>query len=84
MKRAISSMSNSITFVTGNKKKLEEVRAIFAGHPLADRLDNKKVDLPELQGEPDEIAAEKCKLAAKEVPRVDIGRSQRCTDRFAA
>ena len=59
--------SRTITFVTGNKKKLEEVRAIFAGHPLADRLDNKKIDLPELQGEPDEIAAEKCRLAAAEV-----------------
>merc|ERR1712216_873356 len=56
-----------ITFVTGNAKKLEEVRAIFAGHPLAEKLTNQKIDLPELQGEPDEIAAEKCKLAAAEV-----------------
>ena len=68
MKRSFPGM---ITFVTGNKKKLEEVRAIFAGHPLAEKLDNKKVDLPELQGEPDEIAAEKCRLAAKEVSCCD-------------
>ena len=28
---------------------------------------NRKIDLPELQGEPTEVAIEKCKLAAKEV-----------------
>ena len=30
-------------------------------------LDSKSVDLPELQGTPEYIAAEKCRLAAKEV-----------------
>jgi inosine triphosphate pyrophosphatase len=30
-------------------------------------LDNAKIDLPELQGEPEEVAIEKAKLAAKEV-----------------
>lgn len=30
-------------------------------------LDNKKVDLPELQGEPREISKEKCRLAAEQV-----------------
>ena len=67
MKRGVSSMQGSITFVTGNQKKLEEVRAIFAGHPLAKRLQSQKIDLPELQGEPEEIAAEKCRLAAEQV-----------------
>merc|ERR1712224_438892 len=28
---------------------------------------NKKIDLPELQGEPDEISREKCKLAAVQI-----------------
>jgi inosine triphosphate pyrophosphatase len=53
-----------ITFVTGNIKKLEEVKAIL-GESL--QLDNAKIDLPELQGEPEEVAIEKAKLAAKEI-----------------
>lgn len=32
-------------------------------------LDNKKVDLPELQGEPHDISREKCRLAAEQVRR---------------
>lgn len=62
-----------MTFVTGNAKKLEEVKAILAaqtaakGERLPYEVTNKKVDLPELQGEPVEIAIEKCRLAALEV-----------------
>jgi inosine triphosphate pyrophosphatase len=66
-----------ITFVTGNKKKLEEVKRILAS-PKSDgdakqdeslpfTIANKKLDLPELQGDPLEIAKEKCALAAKEL-----------------
>mmetsp|Transcript_14650 Transcript_14650/g.25032 ORF Transcript_14650/g.25032 Transcript_14650/m.25032 type:complete len:206 (+) Transcript_14650:53-670(+) len=55
-----------LTFVTGNAKKLEEVIAIL-GDSFPFRVVNKKVDLPELQGEPEEVSIEKCKLAAKEV-----------------
>lgn len=61
-----------ITFVTGNKKKLEEVKRILnpgngdAGS-LPFTIANQKIDLPELQGDPIEIAKEKCALAAKEV-----------------
>jgi len=59
----------TITFVTGNKKKAEEVRRILSSgstqFPFA--IANHKVDLPELQGDPLEIAREKCALAAKEV-----------------
>ena len=53
----------------GNAKKLEEVKAIVATgeRALPFELTNKKVDLPELQGEPEEIAKEKCRLAALEV-----------------
>lgn len=56
----------AITFVTGNAKKLEEVVAILSkGTPLAFDVKNKKIDLPELQGEPEDIAREKCRLAAE-------------------
>jgi len=53
-----------LTFVTGNKHKLAEVQAI-----LKDVIEctNKKLDLPELQGEPVEVAMEKCKLAVEEI-----------------
>lgn len=57
-----------ITFVTGNKKKLEEVKQILAsGGQLPFEITNKKIDLPELQGDSFEIAKEKCRLAAKEI-----------------
>jgi inosine/xanthosine triphosphate pyrophosphatase family protein len=52
----------------GNKKKLEEVVAILeAGSKLPFTVLPAKLDLPELQGEPEEIAAEKCRLAAAEL-----------------
>ena len=58
----------TLTFVTGNAKKLEEVRAILAsGEKLPFEIVSKKIDLPELQGEPEEISVQKCELAAKEV-----------------
>ena len=42
----------AITFVTGNKKKLEEVTKIL-GSDFPFNFDNRKIDLPELQGEPE-------------------------------
>jgi inosine/xanthosine triphosphate pyrophosphatase family protein len=57
-------MRRSITFVTGNKKKLEEVIAIL-GSSLPYNLQSTKLDLPELQGEPEEVSKSKCKLAAE-------------------
>ncbi|GJQ08785.1 hypothetical protein GpartN1_g576.t1 [Galdieria partita] len=56
----------TITFVTGNQNKLNEVRSILA---KVDKvfIESKYVDLPELQGEPEDIAKEKCRLAAKAV-----------------
>lgn len=56
----------ALTFVTGNKKKLEEVKAIL-GPDFPFALDNAKIDLPELQGEPEEVSIEKCKLAAEKI-----------------
>ncbi|CAM9361796.1 unnamed protein product, partial [Chrysoparadoxa australica] len=54
----------TITFVTGNPKKLQEVKTIL-GDKLPFDLRNEKVDLPELQGEPEDIAREKCRIAAE-------------------
>eukprot|EP00325_Prymnesiales_sp_UTEX-LB-985_P000204 CAMPEP_0174703986 /NCGR_PEP_ID=MMETSP1094-20130205/7739_1 /TAXON_ID=156173 /ORGANISM="Chrysochromulina brevifilum, Strain UTEX LB 985" /LENGTH=225 /DNA_ID=CAMNT_0015901983 /DNA_START=127 /DNA_END=805 /DNA_ORIENTATION=- len=63
----MSSAKPSVTFVTGNAKKLEEVRAILGGDDLPVTIVSQKIDLPELQGEPDEISVEKCRLAAQQV-----------------
>lgn len=57
-------MSKPITFITGNAKKLEEVVAIL-GKEFPRELVSKKVDLPEWQGEIDEISIKKCQEAAK-------------------
>lgn len=57
-------MSKPITFITGNVKKLEEVAAIL-GKEFPRELVSKKVDLPELQGEMDEISIKKCQEAAR-------------------
>jgi hypothetical protein len=66
--------SKVIYFVTGNAKKLEEVNQILGSQfPLkaikVDRttLSTVNILVPELQGEPDEVSKEKCKLAAAEV-----------------
>lgn len=59
-----------ITFVTGNQNKLREVAQILAVDPDASssiRVVAKKLDLPELQGEPEDIARQKCAIAVKEV-----------------
>ncbi|XP_073826866.1 inosine triphosphate pyrophosphatase [Musca autumnalis] len=58
--------SRPITFVTGNAKKLEELVAIL-GPSFPRQVISKKIDLPELQGEIDEIAIKKCKEAARQV-----------------
>ena len=50
-----------IYFATGNKHKLEEVRGILS-HFEVEQIE---LDLPELQGEPEEIAREKAKIAAE-------------------
>lgn len=56
-----------LTFITGNKKKLEEFLSIMHGNELSTlySVDNKQVDLDELQGEPEFIALRKVKEAAK-------------------
>ncbi|KAJ6654653.1 hypothetical protein lerEdw1_006675 [Lerista edwardsae] len=56
----------SVVFVTGNAKKLEEVIQIL-GDSFPYRLVAKKIDLPEYQGEPDDISIQKCQEAAKQI-----------------
>ncbi|KAM7410304.1 hypothetical protein PAMA_001648 [Pampus argenteus] len=57
--------ARSVVFVTGNAKKLEEVLQIL-GDKFPYKLISKKIDLPEYQGEPDEISIQKCKEAARQ------------------
>ena len=56
-----------ITFITGNKKKLEEFLSIIVGSPLEQRyvIINKSFDLEELQGTSDFIATKKAIEATK-------------------
>uniref|UniRef100_A0A8C3LNL0 Inosine triphosphate pyrophosphatase n=1 Tax=Chrysolophus pictus TaxID=9089 RepID=A0A8C3LNL0_CHRPC len=56
----------SVVFVTGNAKKLEEVTQIL-GDSSPYTLVAKKIDLPEYQGEPDEISVQKCREAARQI-----------------
>lgn len=55
---------NVVTFVTGNAKKLEEVRRII-GDTIP--FQSVKLDLPELQGEPEDISKEKARLASRQI-----------------
>ncbi|KAG0473348.1 hypothetical protein HPP92_015205 [Vanilla planifolia] len=61
---AMRLLARPITFVTGNSKKLEEVKAIV-GNSIA--FNSLKLDLPELQGEPEEISKGKARMAAAKV-----------------
>ncbi|KAK8720909.1 hypothetical protein OTU49_013027, partial [Cherax quadricarinatus] len=57
-----------LVFVTGNTKKLEEVLAIL-GDSFPFRVESRKIDLPEYQGEADEVARKKCQAAAELIKR---------------
>lgn len=54
----------TLNFITGNKNKLAEVKAIL-GDTV--ELHSRAVDVPEIQGTSEEIAREKCRRAAIEV-----------------
>lgn len=56
-------MSKPITFVTGNAKKLEEVIKIL-GTNFPHEFVSREIDLPELQGEIDDVCKKKCLEAA--------------------
>lgn len=60
----------TITFVTGNQNKLTETRRVLEnayGSGLPFNLVAEKIDLPELQGTPEEIARTKVKHASERV-----------------
>ena len=59
-------MNKTITFITGNKNKLQEVIQIF-GLDSSYTIQSLNLDLPEIQGEPETIVAEKCRLASLEI-----------------
>lgn len=46
---------------------MQVVAILAAGQELPFSVEAVRLELPELQGEPEEIAKEKCRLAAKEV-----------------
>ncbi|XP_031569714.1 inosine triphosphate pyrophosphatase-like [Actinia tenebrosa] len=56
----------TLVFVTGNQNKLKEVVAIL-GDSFPWKVESRNIDLPEFQGEPDEISREKCKVAAEKI-----------------
>jgi len=58
--------SKTITFVTGNAKKLEEFVAIL-GSNFPHKVVSSPVDLPEYQGSSEEVTREKCREAARQV-----------------
>ena len=66
-------LGKTITFVTGNKNKLAEVQRLLStstsnGEPsLPFNIENVKLDLPELQGTPLDIAREKCQTASEQL-----------------
>ena len=58
-----------ITFITGNRNKLEEVRSILKTNQEDTHYSIKSldIDLPEVQGEPEYVIQEKCKSASSQL-----------------
>nr|XP_003225496.1 PREDICTED: inosine triphosphate pyrophosphatase isoform X1 [Anolis carolinensis] len=63
---SMAAAGRTVVLVTGNAKKLEEVIQIL-GDSFPCKLVAKKIDLPEYQGEPDDISIQKCQEAAKQI-----------------
>jgi hypothetical protein len=61
----LPTMPQTLIFVTGNANKLAEVKAILGD--AVPSLDNKALDLPELQGTLEEITLDKARRAAEAV-----------------
>ena len=57
-----------INFITSNKNKLAEVKAIL-GHVV--KLQSQSLDLTEIQGTIEEISMDKCRRAAEIVGLID-------------
>ena len=60
----MATKAKTITFVTGNPGKLQEVVAIVGG-AKGFEIVNTKIDLEEIQGELSEVCHEKCRAAAR-------------------
>jgi len=58
-------MAKRIYFATGNQDKIKEAREILTEYDV----EQIKIDLPELQGTPEEVAAEKARLAYGKVKK---------------
>jgi hypothetical protein len=56
-----------VYFVTGNEKKKREVNAIVSYHELPFSVEHVDLDLPELQGDPEDICRAKVAAAAEHV-----------------
>lgn len=55
-----------VLFVTGNANKLREVNEILSSSATAIKVNSIALDLPEIQGTTQEVAAAKVKAAAAE------------------
>uniref|UniRef100_A0A803Y1R5 Inosine triphosphatase n=1 Tax=Meleagris gallopavo TaxID=9103 RepID=A0A803Y1R5_MELGA len=53
----------SVVFVTGKRQEVTQILGDSSPYTLV----AKKIDLPEYQGEPDEISVQKCREAARQV-----------------
>ncbi|KAK8041198.1 hypothetical protein PG994_014205 [Apiospora phragmitis] len=62
---AAASSSPEVNFITGNANKLREVKAIL--EPAGIVVRSQAVELPELQGEIEDVTLEKCRVAARQV-----------------
>ena len=63
--------SKIINFVSGNKNKLRELSDIFKKHFNDIEIKQLDIDLPELQGFPEEIVKEKLKLALEKAKKLE-------------
>lgn len=63
--KSTTTMPQPLIFVTGNAGKLREVKAILGDS--VPWLENRALDLPELQGSLEEITLDKARRAAEEV-----------------
>ena len=69
--KAISKKKKIINFVSGNKNKLRELTDIFKKHIPDVEIRQLDIDLPELQGFPEDIVRGKLKLALEKAKKVE-------------
>lgn len=53
--------------LSSSQKSLQVVAILEAGKPIPFKIQAADLDLPELQGEPEDIVKEKCRLACQQV-----------------